>query len=107
MQFTFVFESKEGQNLSYLLCFIPCPVWKKGNKEIINLHPEFPHFKVGDIKSLLEKENVSDIKNAVLIIHKCGHATKDDLFKISKVIDKKDYNFSSCSSFTSYQRLLT
>lgn len=95
MQFTFVFESKEGQNLSYLLCFIPCPVWKKGNKEIINLHPEFPHFKVGDIKSLLEKENVSDIKNAVLIIHKCGHATKNDLFNINMEFEQLKISFTS------------
>ena len=95
MQFTFVFESKEGQNLSYLLCFIPCPVWKKGNKEIINLHPEFPHFKVGDIKSLLEKENVSDINNAVLVIHKSGHATKDDLININKELEQLKISYTS------------
>ena len=95
MQFTFVFESNEGQNLSYLLCFIPCPVWKKGCKEIINLHPEFPHFKVGDIKSLLEKENVSDIKNAVLIIHKSGHATKDDLLNIQTEFEQLKISYTS------------
>ena len=95
MQFTFVFESKVGQNLSYLLCFIPCPVWKKGNKDIINPHPEFPHFKVGDIKSLLEKENLSDIKNAVLVIHESGHATKDDLLNIHIELEQLKISYTS------------
>lgn len=79
MQFTFVFESIEGQNSSYLLCFVPCPVWKKGDKEIINLHPEFPHFKSGDIKSLIEKENLHVLKKVALVVHEVGHGSKNDL----------------------------
>jgi hypothetical protein len=79
MQFTFVFESIEGQNSSYLLCFIPCPVWKKGDKEIINLHPEFPHLKSGDIKSLIEKENLRGLKKVALVVHETGHGSEKDL----------------------------
>ncbi len=79
MQFTFVFESIEGQNSSYLLCFIPCPVWKKGDREIINLHPEFPHLKSGDIKSLIEKENLRGLKRVALVVHEVGHGSKNDL----------------------------
>lgn len=79
MQFSFVFESKEGQNSSYLLCFIPCPVWKKGDKEIINLHPEFPHLKPGDIKSLIEKENLHEFKSVALVVHQTGHGSEKDL----------------------------
>ena len=79
MQFTFVFESKEGQNLSYLLGFIPCPVWKKGENELLNLHPEEPHFRVGDIETLINEEGLSGIKRVIVIIHKAGHATSKDL----------------------------
>jgi len=92
MQFTFVFESKEGQNLSYLLCFIPCPVWKKGSNEIINLHPEFPHFRIGDIKSLIEKENLNGIKKVAVVIHNVGHASKEDLRNILNEL--KELNIS-------------
>ena len=79
MQFTFVFESTEGKNSSYLLCFVPCPVWKKGDKEIINLHPEFPHFKSGDIKSLIKKENLHELKKVALVVHETGHGSETDL----------------------------
>jgi hypothetical protein len=87
MQFTFVFESKEGENLSYLLCFIPCPVWKKGDQELTNLHPEFPHFKIGDIKSLIEKENLHGIKKNALVIHNAGHGSNMDLQNILTEIE--------------------
>jgi hypothetical protein len=65
MQFTFVFESSEGIDLSYLLCFIPCPVWKKGDFEVINLHPEYPDLKLGDLKICIDPLNF--IQNGVKI----------------------------------------
>ena len=42
MHFTVVFNSHESHDLSYGLVFTPCPIWKKGNKELINLHPDEP-----------------------------------------------------------------
>lgn len=82
MQFTLVFDSHEGENLSYMLCFIPCPIWKKGDKELLNIHPEYPHFRVGDIEKLIQKERLEKIKRVILIIHKTGHATIKDLENI-------------------------
>ena len=93
MQCTFVFESTEGQNSSYLLCFIPCPVWKKGDKEIINLHPEYPHLKSGDIKSLIEKENLQAIKKVALVVHQAGHASKNDLDCIISELEELGIDF--------------
>ena len=84
MQFTFVFESKEGNNLSYLLCFMPCPVWKKGDHELINLHPNYPHFRIGDIKTLLENEKIFINKEVIIVVHDSGHGSKDDLENIIK-----------------------
>jgi hypothetical protein len=79
MQFTLVFESFEGTNLSYLLCFIPCPVWKKGDTEIINLHPEYPSVRLGDLKTLIDIEKITNVEKLAVVIHGSGHGTQNDL----------------------------
>lgn len=82
MQFTFVFESAVGEDLSYLLCFIPCPVWKRGDTEIINPHPEYPDFLIGDIETLLKIEGLKKITAVTIVIHECGHGAQTDLDNI-------------------------
>jgi hypothetical protein len=94
MQFTFVFESFEGTNLSYLLCFIPCPVWKKGDAEIINLHPEYPIVKAGDLKTLIDIEKITEIKKLAVVIHGSGHGTPNDLSIILQELEELDLKYN-------------
>jgi hypothetical protein len=62
-------------------------VWKKEDNEIINLHPENPHFRIGDIKALIHLEALEDCKNLCLIIHRVGHASNEDLENILSELD--------------------
>lgn len=84
MHFSVVFESHESYDLSYSLVFTPVPVWKKGEKEIINLHKDRPHYERGDLAPLLKRENVEahlapSAKNAFVIVHRTGHGTPEYL----------------------------
>lgn len=84
MHFSVVFESHESYDLSYSLVFTPVPVWKKGDKELVNLHRDRPHYEVGDLAPLLKLENVEaylapDAKNAYIIVHRTGHGTPEYL----------------------------
>ena len=94
MQFTFVFESFEGTNLSYLLCFIPCPVWKKGDREFINLHSDNPNLKLGDLKALIDIEEINMTKKLVVVIHNSGHGSQNDLTIILNELEKLDLKYS-------------
>jgi len=84
MKFTVVFPSHENHDLSYGLVFIPCPVWVRGKKEILNLHPERPDYQFGGVRRLLEKEKIELSERAsnqqcLLIVHQTGHAQQQDL----------------------------
>jgi len=85
MHFTVVFNSHESHDLSYGLVFTPCPIWRKGDKELINLHRDNPHYERGDIQPLLNKENLTRLlaedkpKSAAILIHSTGHGTPQDL----------------------------
>jgi len=87
MQYTFVFDSQEGKDNSYLLAFVPSPVWMKGKQEIHNLHPDYPHYRDGDLRLLLERERLSPRK-VVLVVHPSGHAGAEDLQAILGELDQ-------------------
>jgi len=91
MKFTLVFPSKEADDLSYGLLFIPCPVWKRGEEEILNIHPEEPSLRKGDFSALLEKEpKLKELKDrrVVVVVHNyIGNATyKDFLTLIEDIV---------------------
>lgn len=84
MKFTVVFPSHESHDLSYGLVFIPCPVWVRGTKEILNLHPERPDYQKGGVRRLLKKEKIilceeDSNKQCLVVIHQIGNAQKNDL----------------------------
>ncbi len=84
MKFTVVFHTHEACDLSYGLVFIPCPVWIRGETEIINLHPEDPAYRLGDVLRLLEQENIESSlregrKECLLVVHETGYGTREDL----------------------------
>ena len=59
MKFTVVFASNDSTDLSYGLVFIPCPAWVRGEKVVLNLNPENPHYQPGSVKKLLTVERIS------------------------------------------------
>lgn len=84
MNFTVVFNGQESFDLSYLLLFIPCPVWQHGKREIVNLHPENPNYRGGDLGVLLKKEEIGKklapgVKQAAIVVHGLGNGRQEDL----------------------------
>lgn len=78
MKFTIVFPSYEAEDLSIAAVFIPCLVWKEGNRELLNPHPENPNYLKGDLGNLFEKsgleKRISDhTKKVTVIAHAIGH----------------------------------
>ena len=97
MHFTVVFEAQESDNLSYGLVFVPCPVWKKGDEQMINLHPELPQYKKGDLGPLLSQERLERKfaeggRRAVVVVHRSGHGTEEDLATLGA--DLKEAGFA-------------
>ncbi len=84
MKFTIVFPSHESADLSIGAVFIPCLVWMEGQHEILNPHPENPHYKKGDVQKLLTatdvKSRIAAHTNKVTIVaHSTGHGTQEYL----------------------------
>lgn len=80
MQFTLVFPPAEGTDLSLAAVFTPCLVWKEGDRELLNPHPENPHYLPGDLQELfrrlpLHKRLDPQIRRMILITHPAGHGT--------------------------------
>jgi len=84
VHFTVVFESPESCDNSFGLVFTPCPVWVRGETDLINLHPENPHYLKGDLIPLIKsgfmnRSLIQDEKVAVVVVHSTGHGTEDYL----------------------------
>ncbi len=96
MHFTVVFESHESYDLSYSVVFIPPPVWMKARRQIINLHPDWASYMKGDLKPLLELEKIeqrlaSGKRNALIVIHRTGHGTADDLATLRSDLEEAGF----------------
>ena len=85
MKFTVVFASNDSTDLSYGLVFIPCPAWVRGEKVVLNLNPENPHYQPGSVKKLLTAERISgqrrsEVERAcTVVVHTNGHGSWPDL----------------------------
>lgn len=85
MKFTVIFTSHESTDLSYGLVFIPCSVWVQGERQIINLNPENPHYQPGSVRRLLAAERIDAGRLAegrracTVVIHPQGHGSWQDL----------------------------
>ena len=96
MKFTVVFSSNEAIDLSYGLVFVPCSVWIKGEKTLINLNPDNPHYHIGSVRRLLDaepiEENLGDSgRHCTVVVHPDGHGDTADLQKL--VTDLEQENF--------------
>jgi hypothetical protein len=85
MKFTVVFASSDSTDLSYGLVFIPCPAWVRGDRVILNLNPENPHYQPGSVRKLITAERIGNARRAegpracTVVIHPEGHGSWPDL----------------------------
>ena len=85
MKFTVVFASSDSTDLSYGLVFIPCPAWVRGDRVILNLNPENPHYQPGSVRKLLSAERIGSPRRAegpqtcTVVIHPQGHGSWPEL----------------------------
>ena len=100
MHFEITLRSKETyeKHYSYGLVFIPCPVWVKQDKQIINLNPESPKYRNGSIKKLincesLDKELIND-KEAIVNIRNIGHGTNEDMYNLLNDLNDEGFDVS-------------
>ena len=90
-------QSNSEQNLAYGLVFIPAPVFVKGNKKLMNIHPTTtPKYKIGSIRNLLEKENLdfqlNENNEAVIAVRDIGHGTERDLNYLKYDLEANGFN---------------
>ena len=84
MKFTIVFPSHESSDLSIAAVFIPCLVWMEGKFQLLNPHPDNPHYEKGDLQRLFMdtviKQQIADhTKNVTVVAHSTGHGTQEYL----------------------------
>jgi hypothetical protein len=84
MYFTLLFgQNPEGPALTYDLVFHPCPVWRKGETEIVVPDRNSPHYASGHLRTLLEKENLEPgnmhSPHVTVVCHADGQGTEEDL----------------------------
>lgn len=85
MHFTVSFRGSQtyGDDHSFGLVFVPCPVWVRGRQQLINLNPERPDYRPGSVRRLLEHEGLSsqlgEPMAASILVHPIGHGSVTDL----------------------------
>ena len=100
MHFDITLRSNETyeKNYSYGLVFIPCPVWVKGSKHILNLNPETPKYVKGSIAKLIESEKIdTDLineKEAIINIKHIGHGTDEDMLNLKNDLREEGFKVS-------------
>jgi ribosome maturation protein Sdo1 len=100
MKFTVVFSSHESEDCSYGLVFTPCPIWMKGEKEIINLNQEYPEYKLGSAKRLIDIEKIDSKLNeryCLVIVHEIGNGNQNDLINLVEDLRKEKFKVRICS----------
>lgn len=99
MKFTLVFGPGEDGDYSYGLCFLPCPVWTKGDEWILKLHPENPLYKLGDVKKLIQKEVLTEKikKECLIIVYDIGNGTFEDLKILQQDLMNEGFIVRICS----------
>lgn len=93
-------ELDENYDFSYGLAFIPCPVWMKGNEQVLNLNPEGPDYRLGSVKRLIEQEEIGpELFGAVhahVILHPAGHGSAADLIMLQRDLMAEGFTVTVC-----------
>lgn len=100
MKFTVVFGSHESYDLSYGLVFIPSPCWVKAGEVLVNLNPESPHYQLGSVRKLLEKEEASAAlatgpRRCVVVIHDVGNGSSEDLDRLEMDLRQQGFTVTT------------
>ena len=81
-------EKTYQDDFSYGLVFIPCPVWTKGSKQLLNLNPERPDLRPGSVARLIEQEGINKkltgTKQATVLVHPLGHGSIADMVTLQR-----------------------
>lgn len=96
MRFTVVFSGRESSDLSFGLCFVPCPVWYRGTDELLNLNPERPDLQPGAVARLralpsLREQFANASRTAVVVVHPEGHGTPADQQTLLADLDREGF----------------
>ena len=96
MHFSIILRNNQLEENLYGLQFIPSPVLVKGTKQLLNLNPDSPGYKLGSIKKLLDKENLKfnpkENNAADVLIRDVGHGTKQDLNQLTNDLKSNGFN---------------
>ena len=98
MHFTVNLSAEDNQEMdfSYGLVFIPCPVWVKGTRKVLNLNPERPDYQMGSVRKLLQQENLekslAGARVAHIIIHSLGHGSGADLSTLKRDLSEDGFS---------------
>lgn len=96
MYFTLMFaDLGEGPSRTYDLVFHPCPVWMRGKEEILVPNSRSPHYELGSLKMLIDKEKIADSKiltdRVTVSIHYNGHGEDGDLETLIQDIENEGW----------------
>ena len=102
MRFTVIFDSAEDQDHSFGLVFIPSPVWVHGARQILNLNPEEPRYKMGSVRELLEEERIESRiglpRRSVVVAHPSGNGTFEDLAVLIRDLEFEGFGVTALKS---------
>ena len=62
MKFTVIFPSSEASDATVGITFKSSLVWVEGSRDLLNPHPENPHYLKGDLRRFFEETNF-DVEN--------------------------------------------
>ena len=98
MKITLTFSSHESGDLSYGGCFVPSFCWFIGSTLLYNIHPEYPHYKEGDLEYLISNSKIKNrLDNSTNLLHiiihnHTGHGTVDDIVRLFNEAKKLGFN---------------
>ena len=96
MLFSIILRNNQLEENLYGLQFIPSPVLVKGTKQLLNLNPDSPRYKLGSIKKLIDKENLKfsakENNAADVLIRDVGNGTKQDLNQLTNDLKSNGFN---------------
>ena len=100
MKFTIVFPSPESADLSIGAVFIPCLVWIEGKHEILNPHPENPHYLKGDFQKLMLAMDIKSriathTKKVTVVAHSTGHGTQEYLGNLVSDLESEGFQVTT------------
>ena len=76
--------SHESEDLSFGVVLIPCICLVRGDRVLLDPHPNRLHFRKGDLQDFLDRTGTRSLldlkeKRVTVVAHPVGHGTQRDL----------------------------